>query len=87
MRRFADIVKEILGLMPDPFPPAIADNLAVLTAELRILARASAYTPTESPGAAKEWARLQEILYRYMPEPAAYEFAQKISDLVIGVQA
>ena len=82
MRKLSDVIAQISALIPNPAPPAVADDLTVLAAELTILNRVSLYTAPESPIAAENWARLGTALYRYLPNPAGYAWAQAISDVV-----
>ena len=85
MRSISTVIPGIQALIPNPAPSEVADNMTVLSAELRILQRAVNYTPPESADDIKEqWDRLETILYRYMPPPTAYPWAQAISVLVMG---
>lgn len=83
MRNFQQIVQQILQALPDPAPAEVADELTVLRAELQILLRTGAYTPAEA-NASNLWERLQIALYRYLPNPAGYTWAQTISNIVTG---
>ncbi len=84
MRKFAVIVTGILALLPDPAPPEVADEIAILRAELRIINRTAAYAPPEGSSDTVLWDRLGTTLYRYLPKPGGYPWAQGISDLVTG---
>ena len=85
MRSLTTTIDQIIALLPVPAPPELADELIVLTAELNILRRTGAYTPPEAAEDPALWQRLATALYRYLPKPGAYAFAQKISTLVTGV--
>ena len=82
MRNFAVVVDQIAALLPNPAPPEVASELTVLTAELQILKRVGAYTPPEASEDAALWQRLSTALYRYLPNPKGYAWAQQISDIV-----
>lgn len=84
MRKITDVIPQILALIPTPSPIEVADNMTVLAAELNVLNRAAHYTPPESNLGGGQWARLESTLYRYMPPPTAFPWAQQISDLVRG---
>ncbi len=83
-RNFVATVNQIIALIPDPAPAEIADELTVLGAELRILKRAGGYTAPEAADDANLWQRLATTLYRYLPNPTGYQFAQDISNVVTG---
>lgn len=83
-RNIKDTIDQIIGLLPDPSPPEIEIELIVLKGELRILRRTGSYTPPEASDDTVLWDRLARALYRYMPKPESYAFAQQISDLVQG---
>lgn len=85
MRNFDVIVTSILALLPDPAPAEVADELAILRAELRIINRTAAYAPPEGTSDTALWDRLGTTLYRYLPKPGAYPWAQAISDLVTAL--
>ncbi len=82
MRNIADVVNEVLALIPDPAPAEVADDLTVLKAELRILKRTGSYTPAEAHTDEALWDRLGIALYRYLPNPEGYEWARAISNVM-----
>lgn len=81
-RKISDVINQILTLLPNPAPPEVGDNITVLTAELRILLRVSSYTPPEAADSPVLWERLSAQLYRLLPNPKGYTWAQAVSDLV-----
>jgi hypothetical protein len=82
-RPIAPVIAEVLGLLPSPAPASVADGLAVLRSELTLLSRAAAYTPPEDVESAAElWPRLTVALYRYMPAPSAFDWAEAIARVV-----
>jgi len=82
MRTITDVIDAIFTLLPNPAPDEVADDLIVLSAELRILRRTGAYTPPDAHTDEDLWGRLGTTLYRYLPNPAGYPWAQQVSDLV-----
>jgi hypothetical protein len=82
MRKLTDVITQISALLPTPAPAEVQDEINVLRSELVLLARVAAYSAPESSQTDEIWARLGTALYRYLPAPARYPFAQQISDLV-----
>ena len=83
MRKITDVIDQINALIPAPAPPEVADELTVLQAELRILKRTALYAAPEAAQDVALWTRLSTALYRNLPNPAGYPWAQQISNLVI----
>jgi hypothetical protein len=83
-RNIMTVIAQIQALLPNPAPPEVSDEITTLAAELNILERTAAYTPSESAGNADLWGRLGTALYRYLPNPARYPWAQAISTLVLA---
>lgn len=82
MRKITDVIDQISALIPISAPAPVADELAVLQAELRIIRRTAMYAAPESTQAEELWTRLSIVLYRYLPNPAGFVWAQQISDLI-----
>lgn len=83
-RNIQSVIAQVQALLPSPAPAEVADNVTVLQAELRILARAAAMTPPEAGIDGSMWQRLQTALFRYMPASADYAWAAAISGVVTG---
>lgn len=84
MRTIATVVDQINTLIPNVPPAELASELLVLQAELKIIKRTSLYAAPEAAQTEALWGRLSTALYRYLPDPAGYAFAQQISTLVAG---
>lgn len=82
MRKLTDVIDQVLLALPNPAPVEVADELIILRSELRILRRATGYTAPEASTEMELWSRLGTTLYRYMPGPAAYPWAQQIADIL-----
>lgn len=85
MRKIQDVINRILAVLPDPkdlTDGLVSDEVTVLRAELRILKRGGQYTPPEATSDDEQWNRLGTILYRNLPPPTAFDWAQKVSDIV-----
>jgi len=84
MRNIQTVIAGIAALIPTDPTPDIAANMTVLQAELAVLNRTASYTPPESDLAATQWARLEVVLYRYMPPVTYAPWCSKISALVLA---
>lgn len=84
MRNIQTVIDQISALIPTNPTPDIAANMIVLQAELQVLSRTAAYTPPESSLNANQWARLETVLYRYMPPVSYAPWCAQISALVVG---
>lgn len=83
MRPIQSVIAQIQALIPTSPTSDIAANMTVLQAELAVMSRAAAYTPPESSLAPTQWARLEAVLYRYMPPPTYAPWCAAISALVV----
>ena len=84
MRKIQDVIAQVAEKLPAAPPPEVADNIVTLKAELNVLARTVAYAAPEANTAAEFWARLSTMLYRYLPNPAAYPWAADIAAIARG---
>lgn len=82
MRKIQDVIAQIQQLIPAAPPAEIADNMTVLQAELGVLSRTANYTPPESALTSQQWARLETVLYRYMPPVTYAPWCAQISQVV-----
>lgn len=82
MRTISQVIDGILALMPNPYPPEVADNLTNLVAELNIVRRTGDYAAPEGSIDEMQWNRLSTALYRNMPKSDSYQWAKEISLLV-----
>jgi hypothetical protein len=87
VRKLTDVIDQIVALLPATSLPGIADELLVFQAELKILKRTALYAAPEALQDTVLWTRLSIALYRYLPNPAGFPWAQQISNLVLGGQA
>lgn len=83
-RDIVNVIGLIVGQLPNPAPPEVEKELIVLQAELSILMRTAMYQPPEA-SVQDLWNRLATALYRYLPDPASYNWAQAISNIARGL--
>ncbi len=81
-RKITDVIDQINGAIPKPFPPEWDQNLTALTVELGILRKRGVYQPPEASEVL--WDSLGILLNRYVPAPGTAPWCAAIAVIVAG---